>query len=153
MMSMSKFRFAIGYDTSFNYPFPVIGRNGTMLQSKWSPYPRTYISICVDEFPNMFFAYGPNSSLNDGPLLVVLDKQISYAIAATMKIQRERLKSLEVKKEAVDDFDEYLEVCLIKLVSGNISHSIVLSIRITSRTCVSCYYCFICALSDKPVVS
>lgn len=35
---------------------------------------------------------------------------MDYAVAATLKLQRERLKSMEVKKEAVDDFDEYLEV-------------------------------------------
>lgn len=35
---------------------------------------------------------------------------MDYAVAATLKLQRERLKSMEVQKEAVDDFDEYLEV-------------------------------------------
>lgn len=40
----------------------------------------------------------------------MIEKQVEYAVTATLKLQRERLKSMEVKKEAVDDFDEYLEV-------------------------------------------
>lgn len=35
---------------------------------------------------------------------------MDYAVEATLKLQRERLRSIEVKKEAVDDFDAYLEV-------------------------------------------
>lgn len=55
---------------------------------------------------------GPNSAVGSGTLLYVIEKQIDYAVEATLKIQRERLKSMEVKKTAVDDFDEYIEVSL-----------------------------------------
>jgi len=100
---------ATGYDPSYQYPFPVIGRGGTTLQSKWQPYPRTYLSLCIDEFPNLFFAFGPNSGLGTSPVLILFEKQVDYVVQAILKIQRERLKSIEVKKAAVDDFDEYLE--------------------------------------------
>ena len=33
-----------------------------------------------------------------------------YSVMATMKLQRERLKSIEAKPEAVDDFDDVMEV-------------------------------------------
>lgn len=39
-----------------------------------------------------------------------MEKQIEYVTAAILKIQRERIKSIEVKKEAVCDFDEYIDV-------------------------------------------
>ena len=42
--------------------------------------------------------------------MTLLDKKVMYAVEATRKLQRERLKSMVVKKDAVDDFDEYLEV-------------------------------------------
>jgi hypothetical protein len=48
--------------------------------------------------------------VGSGSLLVLLERQIDYATAAILKLQRERLKSIEVKKEAVEDYDEYLEV-------------------------------------------
>ena len=40
----------------------------------------------------------------------MIERQIDYSVAAAEKLQKERLKSIEVKKEAVADFDEYLEV-------------------------------------------
>ncbi|KAL4250051.1 FAD-binding Monooxygenase Superfamily protein [Abortiporus biennis] len=100
---------ATGYDTSYQYPFPMIGRNGVNIQNKWAPHPITYLAVCVDDFPNWFFSLGPNSGVGSGSLLAVIEHQVDYAVNATLKLQRERLKSIEVKPEAVADFDEYLE--------------------------------------------
>ena len=74
------------------------------------PHPRTYLSIAVDGFPNMFQALGPNSGVGAGNLLLVMERQVDYAVAATLKLQRERLKSIEVKPEAVEDYEKYIDV-------------------------------------------
>ncbi|KDQ51118.1 hypothetical protein JAAARDRAFT_140775 [Jaapia argillacea MUCL 33604] len=100
---------ATGYDTSFQYPFTFIGRNGRSLHEAYTPHPRTYLTVAVDGFPNFFQSLGPNSGVGSGSLLVLIERQLDYAVAATLKLQRERYKSVEVKKEAVDDFDQYLE--------------------------------------------
>ncbi|KAF5392488.1 hypothetical protein D9757_002209 [Collybiopsis confluens] len=100
---------ATGYDTSFKLPFPFIGRHGVDLKQKFDPHPRTYLGIAVDGFPNWFSALGPNTGVGGGSLLILLERQVDYAVAATLKLQRERLKCIEAKKQAVDDFDEYLE--------------------------------------------
>ncbi|KAI0940653.1 hypothetical protein AcW1_003794 [Taiwanofungus camphoratus] len=100
---------ATGYDTSFQYKFPVIGRSGVSIQEKWSPYPQTYLTVCTDGFPNWFMAYGPNAASGVGSLLPTFQRQVEYAVEAAKKLQRERLKSIEVKSGAVKDFDEYLE--------------------------------------------
>jgi len=47
---------------------------------------------------------------------VLVERQIDYAVEAAKKLQRERLKSIEVKKRAVVDFDEYLEAYFPKTV-------------------------------------
>ena len=104
------FIFFLGYDASFRLPFTVVGRNGRTLNDRFSPHPETYLTICTDGFPNWFMALGPNSGIGSGSLLVMIERQIDYAIEAVKKLQREHLKSIEVKKEAVADFDEYLEV-------------------------------------------
>lgn len=80
------------------------------LNAHHTPHPRTYLSIAVDGFPNYFQCLGPNAGVGAGSLLLVLERQVDYAVAATAKLQRERLKSMEVKKQAVDDFDEFLMV-------------------------------------------
>ncbi|KAI0688653.1 FAD/NAD-binding domain-containing protein [Cytidiella melzeri] len=100
---------ATGYDASYTYPFSITGRNGVSLADKWSPHPQTYLSVCVDGFPNWFFSLGPNSGVGSGSLLAVIEYQVQYAVSVALKMQRERLKSVEVKREAVEDYDEYIE--------------------------------------------
>ncbi|KAL6307444.1 hypothetical protein BKA93DRAFT_911319 [Sparassis latifolia] len=100
---------ATGYDTSFQLEFPIIGRDGTDIRDKWSPHPVTYLTLCVDGFPNWFFSLGPNSGVGSGSLLVLIERQVEYAVEVVKKLQREWLKSIEVKRKALEDFDEYLE--------------------------------------------
>ena len=100
----------VGYDTSFQLPFDIIGRNGVNLNEKWNPHPVHYLSVCVEGFPNMFMCCGPNAVQGTGVLVGVLEVTILYAVQATAKMQRERLKSIEAKASAVRDFDRYIEV-------------------------------------------
>lgn len=61
---------------------------------------------------------GPSAAVGAGSLLVIMEKQVDYVVAATLKLQRERLKSIEVKPEAVADFDAYLESYFPAVCSG-----------------------------------
>ncbi|KAH9486428.1 Putative sterigmatocystin biosynthesis monooxygenase stcW [Psilocybe cubensis] len=101
---------ATGFETSFRLDVDIRGRNGISLNDHHNPHPRTYLSVAVDGFPNMFQALGPNASVGAGNLLLIMERQVDYAVAATLKIQRERIKSIEAKSEAVDDFDKYIDV-------------------------------------------
>ncbi|TFK92443.1 FAD/NAD-P-binding domain-containing protein [Polyporus arcularius HHB13444] len=107
---------ATGYDTSFQLPFEIVGRKGVHLNDKWQPHPTTYLTMCVDEFPNMFMVLGPNSGIGSGSMLIMIEYEVMYAVQATLKMQRERLKSIEVKREALLDFDAYLESYFPKTV-------------------------------------
>lgn len=64
----------------------------------------------MDEFPNFFFALGPNSGVGSGSLLALIERQVEYAVEVVRKMGRERLGSVVVKREAVEDYDEYIEV-------------------------------------------
>ena len=99
-----------GFDTSFKLDFEIIGRGGINLNDHYTPHPKTYLGVAVDGFPNMFQALGPNSIVGAGNLLLVMERQVDYAVAATLKLQRERLKSIEVRGEAVDEFEQYIDV-------------------------------------------
>ncbi|KAF5374223.1 hypothetical protein D9758_004660 [Tetrapyrgos nigripes] len=109
---------ATGFDISWKLPFPFIGRGGITINEKHHPHPRTYLSVAVDGFPNWFCLLGPNS-VGAGSLLIVMERQVDYAVQVVLKLQRERMKSIEVKKEAIDDFDEYLESYFPKTVFGS----------------------------------
>ncbi|CDO72702.1 hypothetical protein BN946_scf184985.g122 [Trametes cinnabarina] len=100
---------ATGYDATYQLPFKIIGRNGVDISEKWRPHPVTYLSVAVDGFPNMFMALGPNSAVGSGSLLALMEYQVMYAVQAAAKLQRERLRSIEVKPEAVRDYDQYID--------------------------------------------
>ncbi|KAI0720658.1 FAD/NAD-binding domain-containing protein [Fomitopsis betulina] len=106
---------ATGYD-SFQLGFPIVGREGMTIQYKWTPHPTTYFALCTDGFPNLFMTFGPNSVIGNGSLLVILERQAEDVAEVARKMQRERLKSIEVKREAVADFDEYVESYFPKTV-------------------------------------
>ncbi|KAL7277473.1 hypothetical protein ACG7TL_008394 [Trametes sanguinea] len=107
---------ATGYDTTFQLPFKIIGRNGVEISEKWKPHPVSYLSVAVDGFPNLFMSLGPNSAVGSGSLLALMEYQVMYAVQVTAKLQRERLKSIEVKPEAVRDFDQYIDAYFPKSV-------------------------------------
>ncbi|KAJ7103195.1 FAD/NAD-binding domain-containing protein [Mycena belliarum] len=100
---------ATGFDTSYQLGFPIIGRGGVQLSDKYTPHPKLYLSVAVDGFPNWFQSLGPNSAVGSGSLLIVIERQVDYAVEATLKLQREHLKSMEIKSEAVEDWDAYIE--------------------------------------------
>ena len=67
-----------GYDTSFRYMFPIIGRNGMHINDRFTPHPETYLSIAVDSFPNFFIVDGPNSVVGAGSLLSIMEKAVDF---------------------------------------------------------------------------
>jgi hypothetical protein len=99
---------ATGFDTSYRYPFALTGRNGLTLHERWTPHAEAYLTLAVDGFPNAFWGLGPNSGVNSGSLLVLLERQVDYAVAAAAKMQRERIKALEVKRAALDAWTAYM---------------------------------------------
>lgn len=101
---------ATGFDVSYRYPFDIIGRDNTKLSDRWKPYAEAYMSVAVDGFPNLFFVYGPGSGLNTGHIVSMLEHQAMYIAKCAMKLQRERLKSMEPKKEATRDWMQYMRV-------------------------------------------
>lgn len=86
------------------------------MQERFRPHPETYLTVCVDGFPNWFMSLGPNSGVGSGSLLVIMERQVEYACMVARKMQKERYKSIEVSSDAVRDFDEYLTVSPFLLV-------------------------------------
>jgi hypothetical protein len=78
----------------------------------YTPHPITYLSVCVPGFPNWFQALGPNSAFGSGSQLVVIERQIEYAIKATLKLQREGLKSSLYRNATYDLQTHYFPLAL-----------------------------------------
>lgn len=100
---------ATGFDTSFKPRFPILGQGGVNLQDLWSDYPQTYLGLCQDRFPNWFQVGGPNTGIAVGLLIPMLEKEAEYAAGCIRKIQYQRIKSMAVKKQAVQAFQTYVD--------------------------------------------
>jgi cation diffusion facilitator CzcD-associated flavoprotein CzcO len=104
---------ATGFDTTFQYPFPVLGRSGQALSDRWAATaggPEAYLSLAVDGFPNLFVCSGPHSAVTSGSLVTVAEHVVKYVVEAVRKMQRERLRSMEVRQEAMEDWGAYVRV-------------------------------------------
>lgn len=100
---------ATGFDTSFTPRFPIIGRNGVSLAERWKETPETYLAMAVDGFPNYYISLGPNAALGEGNLLVLIEKELNYFTECVMKMQRDMVRSMCPRKEAVKRFSKYCD--------------------------------------------
>ncbi|KAF7114789.1 hypothetical protein CNMCM5793_000328 [Aspergillus hiratsukae] len=100
---------ATGFDTTFTPRFPIIGRNGVTLADRWQKTPETYLSLAVDGFPNYFVCLGPNAALGEGNLLLLVEKEIDYFTLCVQKMQRDNIRAMSVKKEAVEMFTRHCD--------------------------------------------
>jgi cation diffusion facilitator CzcD-associated flavoprotein CzcO len=100
---------ATGFDTTYSPRFPITGRNGVSLVDKWKEAPDTYISLATDQFPNYFICLGPNAALGHGSLLLLIEKEIDYMTECVAKMQRDNIRWMSPRREAVDRFTKHCE--------------------------------------------
>ncbi|KAF7926569.1 hypothetical protein BELL_1310g00030 [Botrytis elliptica] len=89
--------------------FPVIGRNGQSMKEKFEPWPKTYLSLATDGFPNYFMVLGPNAAIGTGSLTVMMEMTGDYIIKCIRKIQKENTARMEVQRRRVQDFSRIID--------------------------------------------
>lgn len=99
---------ATGFNTSSIPPFPVVGRDGSTLAERFTPFPQTYLSLGVDGFPNYFMMLGPNSGIAAGSLSPLVEAQGDYIIKCLRKLQKEDYAFMTPKRERINDFTEFV---------------------------------------------
>jgi cation diffusion facilitator CzcD-associated flavoprotein CzcO len=85
------------------------GRNGRDLADASPAGPEAYKGTTIAGFPNLFMLVGPNTGLGHNSLVFMIEAQINYVLDAIRVMQKERLQSVEVKREAQDAFNEKLQ--------------------------------------------
>ncbi|KAL4871864.1 hypothetical protein BDV12DRAFT_163269 [Aspergillus spectabilis] len=94
---------ATGYETTnLLESISVFGRNGVELQDAWAQRggPHAYLGVSMDKFPNLFFVFGPNSSVGHTTVLIGIENSISYIVSLIKHIVNGQVRALEVKEEA-----------------------------------------------------
>lgn len=73
--------YATGFDAhAYMRPMKVTGLNGVTLDALWKERIFSYNGVALPGFPNLFLLYGPFSPVNNIPVPIALDQEISYIL-------------------------------------------------------------------------
>ncbi|GAB1214936.1 hypothetical protein ATERTT37_004117 [Aspergillus terreus] len=107
---------ATGFDTSFIPSWKLVGRNGAVLDERWKTDPEAFFAVQVDTMPNYFIFNGPNCPISHGSVLTQVSWTCDYILRWAKKIATEDIKSIDVKREAMDDYNVYAQEFLKRTV-------------------------------------
>lgn len=85
----------------------VRGRRGRALAEKWRDSAYAFLGLMVDEFPNLYVLYGPNT--NGGPILYHHELQADYIVRNLERMQRSGATALEVDETYVTRYNTWLQ--------------------------------------------
>ncbi|UJR21710.1 hypothetical protein I4U23_024787 [Adineta vaga] len=92
------------------FPLPVYGVNGCSLTEQWSETLQAYRGATVPNFPNLYILLGPNTGLGHTSVVIMIESQINYIAEAFLYMDKYNLKSLEVNREAHDNFNQTVQL-------------------------------------------
>lgn len=101
--------------TGFNVSRPsydIIGRSGRNLGEEWADFPKGYLSIMAEGFPNLFYFIGPNGPASHGSLLPIIEWHTRYMFKVLSHMQRTSIKCLSPSAEAVRDASQHTHALL-----------------------------------------
>jgi len=109
--------FATGFHASENnIPFPIIGRDGRSLEEEWDNGAHAFLGVTVPGFPNFYIVPGPNSGIGHTSQIFMIECQLDY-VRELLKAKKERgLKSIEVKREVEEEYNQKIQADLAKTV-------------------------------------
>ncbi|MCC2603137.1 flavin-containing monooxygenase [Sphingopyxis yananensis] len=89
----------------------IIGRNGKNLGELWGEEDaRSYLGMCIPDFPNYFHTVGPNSAPNHAAgQNLISECQVNWIIEALDRINEGDAKSFEVTEKAFWDWNEEVD--------------------------------------------
>ncbi|NOJ61653.1 NAD(P)-binding domain-containing protein [Arthrobacter sp. 260] len=102
--------YATGFHShAFQGSMRVSGRDGIRLEERWGNAPEAYLGITVDQFPNLFLIYGPNTNLNHNSVVSMLEAQHRYIAQAVEYIAADESRVLEVDRAVLDKYNAHVQ--------------------------------------------
>ena len=103
--------YGTGFQASkFLTPMTVEGRDGRDLHEQWKGDARAYLGITIPGFPNFFCLYGPNTNIViNGSIIYFSECGVRYILGCVEHLLRSGTRSLEVKKDVHDRFNEAVD--------------------------------------------
>ncbi|KAL3422860.1 cyclohexanone 1,2-monooxygenase [Phlyctema vagabunda] len=106
---------ATGFDDSNVPGWRMVGKNGWE-QTKENYNNEAFLGLNVEHLPNYFILGGPNFPTSVGNAMSAYTFASDYIMRWTKKMATEDIKSFVVKKESVDDYNEYSQELLKRTV-------------------------------------
>lgn len=104
------------------WPMHVEGPGGITLAAEWGEDdPRAHLGMTVPGFPNLFVLYGPNTNLGHGGSIIFhTECQVRYVMLCLREMLEQCLGSLEVRREAYDDYNRRLDGAHDRMIWANV---------------------------------
>ena len=82
-------------------PLKVVGKGKTVLQEEWDKRggPQAYMGLAIDDFPNFFIIFGPNTAQGHSSVILASENMVEYTLKFIKKILNGDVKTFEIKKE------------------------------------------------------
>lgn len=91
----------------------VAGAGGHSIRDAWAEGAQAYLGLMTSGFPNLFMLYGPNT--NNGSLLFMLECQADFVVARLKEMEQSQAAIIDVRREAMDAYNEALQEDLGKV--------------------------------------
>jgi cation diffusion facilitator CzcD-associated flavoprotein CzcO len=89
--------------------FEVVGKHGKVLGDVMGSEPRSYKGISLPDFPNLFFAVGPNGLVLNVSYFVTVERNIKTIVRLLNDLRAANKQTLEVKREKFDQYNAWLD--------------------------------------------
>ena len=86
----------------------VLGKEEKSLADVMAVAPESHKGIAAPGFPNYFFAVGPNGLVLNVPYFTTVERNVASIVTLLGAKQAEDLRSLEVKREAHDEYNDWM---------------------------------------------
>ncbi len=90
----------------------VRGRGGKTLAQIAGPSPRAYLGTAMRGFPNLFKLIGPNTGLGHSSMVFMIESQLAYVMDAIRQMDERAIASVEVRRDAVDAYNDELQAMM-----------------------------------------
>ncbi len=116
--------YATGFKTNpFLWNLEIKGKGGKRIKEHWNDGPKNYLGIAVDQFPNLFLMYGPNTNLGHNSIILMSEAQATYIATCIHTMQSKKWKSLDIKKEAIDEYHQSTQDRLNNMIWETVENS------------------------------
>jgi cation diffusion facilitator CzcD-associated flavoprotein CzcO len=86
------------------------GRDGRTLTETWAKTGKeAHLGVEIENFPNLFMIIGPNTGLGHSSMIYMIESCVEYVSRALKFIEANDVGSVEIKREALDNYEKMIQ--------------------------------------------